>query len=658
MADYRSILNRAISALPNNTEETRRTIYDKARNALMRQLSSLEPALSPAEISKQRLQLEEAVRETENQYNDEGMLEDAVTQAVSGASAPVLDHEPNPPVDQATQTAEQRPESRIEQPADKPATPALVDSPIVQAPVIQVPVIQAEPRASESGPDALKPDAPKSEPPLIAANRGPAEASPTPITPVLPPVTAPLAKDDAPKVKPPSPSVSMAPPISPPTASQKIVEEADAAIARVDALRTERNDPLTELKETMAADGVELGDASEFKVSPQDHEDFENDDPARAPSLGIGADDTALAAAQRGKSGGKSLIWILVLLILSGIGAFSWAQSDVLGPIVNPAISKLQTTFTNLFASVVPQQAPANGDASTGNADAPSPFGSAGKSEDRILDTPLETPTPEPAITPEQRTPLPGDPPATPSPEAPRAEAPLVPVTPPVTPPASESGDTPIFTPPGAQTGATPAAPAPVTTPDAGTAATTPSVNIFSASAILYEERKDAGRPDVSTGNIVWELVPTGSEAIGSKGLPSVRGSARIQSRDLKVRVEIMRNLDQSLPASHLIELEFEPGPLFSDDTVNNIAGVLMKQREQDNGQQLAGAVVKVSETVFWIALSARAADLASNVDSIKGQQWFDIPIVFKSGKRAILTLEKSASGQKAVDQAFEAWEK
>ena len=186
---------------------------------------------------------------------------------------------------------------------------------------------------------------------------------------------------------------------------------------------------------------------------------------------------------------------------------------------------------------------------------------------------------------------------------------------------------------------------------------TTPASNLFSSSAILYEERPGSNQPGVSAGNVVWEIVPTGSEAIGSTGLPSVKGSARIESRDISVRFELMRNLDPNLPASHLIEFEFTPGPLFNGDEINNIAGVIAKEEEQKSGAELKGAIVKVSERVFWVAMSAQAADLAANTDALQQQNWFDIPLVFKSGKRAILTLEKGAAGKKAIEEAFKSWQ-
>ena len=62
MAEYYALLTRAVGRLPNSSEVSRREVYVKARNALIQQLKAINPPLSPAEISKQRLELEEAIR--------------------------------------------------------------------------------------------------------------------------------------------------------------------------------------------------------------------------------------------------------------------------------------------------------------------------------------------------------------------------------------------------------------------------------------------------------------------------------------------------------------------------------------------------------------------------------------------------------------------
>ncbi|WP_319532907.1 hypothetical protein [uncultured Cohaesibacter sp.] len=71
MADYYVILKRAVSVLPEGTREQRQAIYDKARKALLAQLQNMDPPLAPAEITKQRMALEEAVRSVERDLTQE-----------------------------------------------------------------------------------------------------------------------------------------------------------------------------------------------------------------------------------------------------------------------------------------------------------------------------------------------------------------------------------------------------------------------------------------------------------------------------------------------------------------------------------------------------------------------------------------------------------
>src|SRR6476659_7620510 len=67
MAEYYTVLKKAIGSLDSNQAEARRTVYDKARNALIGQLKAVDPPLTTAEISRQRLELEEAIRKVERE---------------------------------------------------------------------------------------------------------------------------------------------------------------------------------------------------------------------------------------------------------------------------------------------------------------------------------------------------------------------------------------------------------------------------------------------------------------------------------------------------------------------------------------------------------------------------------------------------------------
>lgn len=73
---------------------------------------------------------------------------------------------------------------------------------------------------------------------------------------------------------------------------------------------------------------------------------------------------------------------------------------------------------------------------------------------------------------------------------------------------------------------------------------------------------------------------------------------------------------------------------------------------------RLASLTVKVTEGFFLIGLSAAAPDVERNVHMLKSREWFDIPVVYSNGSRAIIALGKGASGGRVFADAFALWKK
>ena len=96
----------------------------------------------------------------------------------------------------------------------------------------------------------------------------------------------------------------------------------------------------------------------------------------------------------------------------------------------------------------------------------------------------------------------------------------------------------------------------------------------------------------------------------------------------------------------------------FAGGGIANVPGVLMKESEQARGVPLDGLAVKVTNGFFLIGLSAVDADVQRNLQLLKDRSWFDIPVVYNNGGRAILALEKGPPGNRAFSDAFAAWGK
>jgi hypothetical protein len=174
---------------------------------------------------------------------------------------------------------------------------------------------------------------------------------------------------------------------------------------------------------------------------------------------------------------------------------------------------------------------------------------------------------------------------------------------------------------------------------------------------VLYEEDPSNPQGKQYIGSALWrtETVSPGS---GLAPEVQIRADVTVPERNTTVTWTLRRNTDQALPASHTIEIMFNLPTEFAGGGIANVPGVLMKESEQARGVPLAGLAVKVTNGFFLIGLSAVDADVQRNMQLLKDRAWFDIPIVYNNGGRAILALEKGPSGERAFADAFAAWGK
>lgn len=174
--------------------------------------------------------------------------------------------------------------------------------------------------------------------------------------------------------------------------------------------------------------------------------------------------------------------------------------------------------------------------------------------------------------------------------------------------------------------------------------------------AIFYEEQTGVNAGSALRGFVVWS---TGMEspADGLPPEPVIRGELSIPDKQLDVQLSIRRNADDTLPASHIIELIVETPDGFDGGGIEDVQRVTLKATEQAAGQPLIGAPVKIAEGFFLIALDNSAAALQNNTILMKSGSWLDIPVVYKTGRRALLSFEKGLPGEEIFNQAFAAWE-
>jgi hypothetical protein len=172
--------------------------------------------------------------------------------------------------------------------------------------------------------------------------------------------------------------------------------------------------------------------------------------------------------------------------------------------------------------------------------------------------------------------------------------------------------------------------------------------------AVLYEEDPSNSMGRRSVGVVVWR-----TETIKADGKPdefAVHADIDIPASGLQMMMSLRRNLDPSLPASHVIELTLRTSANFVGGGIANVPGVLTKSNEQARGVALAGLSVKVAGGFFMVGLSNGTADRNRNQDQLLQRSWFDIPLVYANQRRAILAIDKGESGEQVFRTVFSAW--
>ncbi|WP_349508885.1 hypothetical protein V6582_15170 [Agrobacterium vitis] len=713
MADFVAVIRRAVDGLSNNTPEMRVKVYEKARGAVMRQLDNMTPKPSEDMLRRQLDKLDAAIAEVEADYAEAlpAVEEDAYEPEPAYEPAPPYEPEPEP------EPVHHEPEP-VEEPAHEPEyvhqpepvhepEPAYVPAP-APAPVY-VPEPAPEP-VYEPEPEPYTPE-PARIPPAIWENEEPAQPA------VSPAALAPAAKPSAPQKHsmdewleshlesspvPPAPVHSspaqsfetqpqsrqddaQEPAVYPaiPPARQPVFDEAEA-LGAFDAFVRDNKQPASQGgsfsqaghddpkdlldwsdKHQNTSFGTPVGQASDNEenaarngASPKQagtskagedpawFDDFVAAQPVppaaakkqprtAAPDRSSSSEDMAAVLAKANRKAGlrtkKSrrtapyIITGVLILLIGGGGYYAYAHRDNLPG----AIAGLKQTVTGLFASK--GSSPASTPSSqTGSADAgkpaavPASTGDAGAAGEKFTQKlmPDGTEVDEGASNA-----------AANSGEG-RSVAQQNGGANPAAPVSGGAASAPATT--------TPVQGAPFTVPENG------------QKAYLYEERLGQTTPTTVQGYIVWEARHETGDS--GKPEPEIQGKLTIPERGLTALITFKRNTDSSLPASHLMEIVFSVPQNFEGGGIDSVQRVAMKASEQDRGDPIVAVPAKITDDTFMIAFNDFAEVVARNVDLLRGRDWIDIPVTYRNGRRALITLDKGAAGKPIFDSVIREW--
>ena len=137
-----------------------------------------------------------------------------------------------------------------------------------------------------------------------------------------------------------------------------------------------------------------------------------------------------------------------------------------------------------------------------------------------------------------------------------------------------------------------------------------------------------------------------------------MRADVDVPLRKFNMTLLLKRNLDKSLPASHVVELTFHLPPDFAGGGIGNVPGILMKSNELARGTAPAGLSVKVADGFLWSGCRTRLPT-ASAICKHWSAHGSTFPLSMSTSDApspAIAAIEKSETSEQAFKAAFTAW--
>jgi hypothetical protein len=195
---------------------------------------------------------------------------------------------------------------------------------------------------------------------------------------------------------------------------------------------------------------------------------------------------------------------------------------------------------------------------------------------------------------------------------------------------------------------------------DAGSARTTPAggsgspiIPVAYRAAILMQAPNEPGGVKTYIGSVVWRRDST-NRGPNQQLANAVRADVEVPDAHFKMSMLIEKNFESALSMSHTMTLRFQPGSELPVGAVNQINVPEMRRDDAPKGAPLQGLPVDIAPNVFLVGLAS--ASEQQNIDMIRTQNWFDLPMSLANGRVAKVTFEKGSAGEKILNDVLAEW--
>jgi hypothetical protein len=171
--------------------------------------------------------------------------------------------------------------------------------------------------------------------------------------------------------------------------------------------------------------------------------------------------------------------------------------------------------------------------------------------------------------------------------------------------------------------------------------------------AILYEGGVRTGKS--FEGTAVWR---TRTEPNGPGGKPDlvVTLDVEIPEQHIALSMSLSRVADAGGGMSHLLEMRLAKPEELPFGGISRISNISMRGAETDSGESLVGTSINIAPGQFMYGLLGVEDVIRQNVQRLRTKSWLDFTVIFASRAAYTLSVEKGASGERAINEAFAKW--
>lgn len=176
-----------------------------------------------------------------------------------------------------------------------------------------------------------------------------------------------------------------------------------------------------------------------------------------------------------------------------------------------------------------------------------------------------------------------------------------------------------------------------------------PSALAQTASLVLPNPRSGNNAAKAMTGTVTWEVADTADG-------PEIRGQAELGGGALRLQLVVRRNAEKALGARAIVEVAVSATAKDVGGGIAAIAQPMVRYSAGVDASPLFGSARKVIDDLFWVSLSDEDKDALANLESLRTGASLELPLTYKSGEKAVLSLAKGAPGMAAFEAALAAW--